>query len=164
MSLMTAMPLPGFEPPVPLPCAAGNWLAVASAEHVRLGRAQGFMQVCHGKLAPLRRLRAGDQVVYYSPSTRFGGGDRLQAFTGLGQVLPGEPYAFDMGGGFVPHRRDVAWRPEASEAGIQPLLQRLSFSAGRAHWGYALRFGLLAITAEDMELIAAAMLNASKAA
>ena len=34
-----------------------NWIAVASAENVRNGRAQGFMQVCHGKGAPLRRLK-----------------------------------------------------------------------------------------------------------
>ena len=39
-----------------------NWIAVASAEHARRGRdaqlgaphALGFMQVGHGKLAPLR--------------------------------------------------------------------------------------------------------------
>ena len=40
-----------------------NWLAVASANHVRKGRAEGFMQVCHGKLAPLRRIKPGDHVV-----------------------------------------------------------------------------------------------------
>ena len=43
-----------------------NWIAVASAEHVALGRKQGFMQVCHGKAPPLRRLRAG-----------FGGGNSV---------------------------------------------------------------------------------------
>ena len=42
-----------------------SWMAVASAEHVRNGRAQGFMQVCHGKAAPLRRLKPNDWVVYY---------------------------------------------------------------------------------------------------
>jgi hypothetical protein len=31
----------------------GHWIAVASAEHVRLGQAGGFMQVSHGKAAPL---------------------------------------------------------------------------------------------------------------
>ena len=36
-----------------------NWIAVASAEHVRRGRADGFMQVCHGKGGPLARIRAG---------------------------------------------------------------------------------------------------------
>ncbi len=30
---------------------SGCWIAVASAEHVRLGHAHGFMQICHGKAA-----------------------------------------------------------------------------------------------------------------
>jgi hypothetical protein len=34
---------------------ARNWIAVASAEHAQRGRSEGFMQVCHGKAAPLRR-------------------------------------------------------------------------------------------------------------
>ena len=45
-----------------------NWIAVASAEHVGIGRVQGFMQVCHGKAAPLRRVLPGSRVVYYSPA------------------------------------------------------------------------------------------------
>jgi len=45
-----------------------NWIAVASAEHVRRGQSEGFMQVCHGKAAPLRRVRPGNRVVYYSPT------------------------------------------------------------------------------------------------
>lgn len=36
------------------------WIAVASAEHVRRGLAQGFMQVSHGKEAPLKRVRPGE--------------------------------------------------------------------------------------------------------
>lgn len=139
------------------------WVAVASAEHVRRGRREGFMQVCHGKCAPLRRIRPGDRVAYYSPTVRFGGKDRLQAFTALGTVKAAEPYAFDMGDGFVPFRRDVAWDAGAHEAPIAPLLDRLSFTAGRASWGYAFRFGLLQVTAEDMNLIAAAMHRAARA-
>ncbi|MBB4841781.1 hypothetical protein HNP55_000276 [Paucibacter oligotrophus] len=139
-----------------MPHSPSNWLAVASAEHVRLGRAQGFMQVCHGKAAPLRRLRPGDRVAYYSPSTRMGSKDGLQALTALGVVRETAPYAFDMGGGFVPYRRDVAWW-SAHETPIAPLLPALDFTAGRKNWGYALRFGLLQISARDMDLIAAAM-------
>ena len=45
----------------------GHWIAVASAEHVRRGKREGFMQVSHGKAAPLKRIRPGDRVVYYSP-------------------------------------------------------------------------------------------------
>ena len=140
------------------------WVAVASAEHVRRGRREGFMQVCHGKCAPLRRILPGDRVAYYSPTVHFGGKDRLQAFTALGTVKAGEPYAFDMGAGFVPFRRDVAWDAEAQHAPIAPLLDRLSFTAGRASWGYAFRFGLLQVTAEDMGLIAAAMQRVPRAA
>jgi hypothetical protein len=71
-------------------------------------------------------------------------------------VKAGEPYEFDMGGGFRPFRRNVAWF-EASEAPIQPLLDRLEFSAGVRNWGYQLRFGLFAISSLDMDLISSAM-------
>src|SRR5690348_9747620 len=82
-----------------------HWLAVASAEHVRIGRAAGFMQVCHGKANPLRRLRPGDRVVYYSPTNTFGGSDKLQAFTALGTLKERDMYQADTGA----WRRDVAW-------------------------------------------------------
>lgn len=63
---------------------SNNWIAVASAEHVRIGRAGGFMQVCHGKATPLRRVKPGDYVVYYSPTVEFGSKKKLQAFTAIG--------------------------------------------------------------------------------
>ena len=132
------------------------WIAVASAEHVRNGREHGFMQVCHGKAAPLRRVHPGDRVAYYSPTLQFRGTDKLQAFTAIGVVRAGDPYEFDMGGGFCPFRRDVAWF-EASETPIQPLLERLEFSAGVRNWGYQLRFGIFAVSEHDMDVIAEAM-------
>lgn len=133
-----------------------HWIAVASAEHVRIGRRQGFMQVCHGKAAPLRRISPGDAVTYYSPTQSFGGTERLQAFTAIGIVEPGAPYQLDMGDGFRPFRKDVSWR-EATEAPIHPLLGRLSFSRGNTNWGYQFRFGLFEIPQEDLLLIADAM-------
>ena len=136
-----------------------NWIAVASAAHARRGCAvpqQGYMQVCHGKRAPLQRLAPGDRVAYYSPTVTMGGKDKLQAFVSIGVVLPGEPYAFDMGGGFVPHRRDVAYVP-AREAPIAPLLDSPEFVEDRSRWGYKFRFGLFKVSAHDMALIAHAM-------
>lgn len=133
-----------------------HWVAVASAEHVRRGRTEGFMQVCHGKAAPLRRIAPGDGVVYYSPTVTFGGKDRLQAFTAIGTVRDSTPYRADMGAGFHPFRRDVMWRA-AEEASIQPLLDTLDFTAGKRNWGYQLRFGLFSISAYDFSLIAQAM-------
>ncbi|WP_454020527.1 EVE domain-containing protein [Azospirillum sp. Marseille-Q6669] len=136
--------------------ASRSWIAVASAEHVRWGRAEGFMQVCHGKAAPLRRIRPGDRVAYYSPTERFQGKDRLQSFTAVGIVRDGTPYPFDMGGGFVPFRRDVRWL-DGRETPILPLLDRLDFSAGVRSWGYPFRFGLFTVTDRDLDTIAAAM-------
>ena len=136
-----------------------NWIAVASAEHARRGcaaPASGFMQVCHGKCAPLKRVLPGDRVAYYAPTLTLGGKDKCQRFVSIGLVQAGEPYAFDMGGGFVPFRRDVAYVP-AQEACILPLLERLEFVEDRRRWGYQFRFGLFKIGDVDMRLIAQAM-------
>ncbi|HEU4777187.1 MAG TPA: EVE domain-containing protein [Telluria sp.] len=146
-----------FPAPAPDPCVPHrNWIAVASAEHVRLGRAQGFMQVCHGKQGPLRRLRPGDRVVYYSPSERFGVRTPLQAFTAIGAIGARPPYQVTMEDGFCPFRRDVEWMPSA-DAPIAPLLALLEFTAGRNNWGYQMRFGLFDISDHDFRLIARAM-------
>jgi len=136
-----------------------NWIAVASAQHARRGCATpgaGYMQVCHGKVAPLQRIRPGDRVAYYAPTVTMGGKDRLQAFVSIGIVLPGAPYAFDMGGGFVPSRRDVAYVP-AREAAIAPLLDDFEFVDDRQRWGRKCRCGLCAISDHGMRLIAQAM-------
>lgn len=132
------------------------WIAVASAEHVRLGRELGFMQVCHGKGAPLKRLQAGDQVVYYSPVEVFGGKQACQSFTAIGEVVARAPYQVSMSDDFQPFRRDVRWF-DAQAASIRPLLETLDFSRGKRNWAYPLRFGLIEISGNDMELIAAAM-------
>ena len=145
-----------FGQPAVVARPAKCWIAVASADHVRRGVADSIMQVCHGKAAPLRRVNPGDRVVYYSPTTAFRGADKLQAFTAYGRVKEGAPYAFDMGGGFVPYRRDVAWeRMEVTP--IRPLLRVLAFTSGDRNWGYKLRFGLFEIGEGDMDLIEAAM-------
>ena len=114
------------------------------------------MQVSHGKAAPLRRIRSGDRVVFYSPTEAFRGKDRLRAFTAIGIVKEGGPYQAEMGGGFSPFRRDVAWQA-AKETPIEPLLEQLEFTSGKRNWGYQLRFGLFEISDVDMSRIAQAM-------
>jgi hypothetical protein len=131
------------------------WIAVASAEHARRGKA-GFMQVNHGKKAPLQRIRAGDGVTYYSPAETMGGKDRLQSFVTIGRVRDEELYQGVMGGDFVPWRRNVEYL-EAAEAPIGPLLDTLEFTRGNRNWGYQMRFGLFEISEHDFRVIAGAM-------
>jgi hypothetical protein len=79
---------------MPAAAAPRNWIAVASADHARRGRDEmtpGFMQVCHGKCAPLKRMRPGDRVAYYAPTVRMGGAERCQCFVSIGVVLPIDP-------------------------------------------------------------------------
>jgi EVE domain len=144
-----------------------NWLAVAAAEHVEIGRNAGFMQVGHGKATPLRRVQPGDRVVYYSPNRIYSpshasrGKDRLQAFTAIGTVKQGALYQADMGFGFHPFRRDVAWH-DAEPAPLALLQDGLAFTQDM-NWGYRLRQGLIEISDADMTTIAEAMFTASAA-
>jgi len=71
-------------------------------------------------------------------------------------VQPGEPYEFDMGGGFVPWRRDVAYAA-AHEAPIALLIERLAFIENPKQWGYKFRFGMFDVSDTDMALIAQSM-------
>lgn len=135
--------------------AMRHWIAVACAEHTRRGKALGFAQVCHGKGAPLRRLKPGDGIVYYAPSTTMGGKDRLQCFTTIGRVKDERTYQAEMDG-FRPFRRDVVYH-DAREAPIAPLLGALALTRGKTNWGYAFRFGLVEISAADFAIIAQAM-------
>jgi hypothetical protein len=132
-----------------------TWLGVVSRAHVRRGVAGGFAQLCHGKAQPLRRMRPGDWLVYYSPTIEMGGAP-LRAFTAIGQIEGAEVYSYDMGGGFVPYRRDVRYA-DAREAALDMIKPELKFCA-RPNWGMALRRGHFPLeAAADFATIAAAM-------
>jgi len=132
------------------------WIGVVSREHVRLGVKGGFIQLGHGKKAPVQRLRAGDALVMYSPRTAYPDGEPLQAFTAIGVVSTGKVYQVQMTEDFKPYRVDVRFL-RAKEAPIQPLIDALSFIKSKTHWGAAFRFGQIKIPAEDFKLIAKAM-------
>lgn len=132
------------------------WIGVVSQEHVARGVAGGFAQVCHGKAAPLKRMNAGDWLIYYSPRTSYPEGAPCQAFTAIGRVRDGLVYEFAMTADFVPARRDIDFAP-CDPAPIQPLIELLAFIKDKRRWGYQFRTGLFAITSADFALIAAAM-------
>jgi len=130
---------------------------VASKNHVQNGVRAGIAQANHGKAAPLKRMQTGDRILYYSPKVEFEGNEKLQAFTAIGEVTGEEVYQFDMGGGFIPYRRDVKYF-ECQDAPIQELLPVLSFIENKQSWGYAFRFGFFEIPRADFDLISNRML------
>jgi hypothetical protein len=132
------------------------WIGVASRQHVLIGEAGGFAQLCHGKAQPLKRMAKGDWIVYYSPREVMGEKQLCQCFTAIGEVVGEEVYSFEMAPGFVPFRRDIDFR-SSLDTPIRPLLDKLSFIKDKGRWGYAFRYGHLHIPRSDFLLIARAM-------
>lgn len=132
------------------------WIGVASRDHVRQAVEGGFCQFSHGSDAAVRRVQPGDGIVYYSPREHMRGGEPVQAFTAIGIVAEGEPERRSGDGGFRPSRRQVTYA-KATDAPIRPLLNQLSFTRGKTHWGQTFRRGLLPIEASDFKRIANAM-------
>ncbi|MFH7025387.1 MAG: EVE domain-containing protein [Heteroscytonema crispum UTEX LB 1556] len=133
------------------------WVVVASREHVHHGVEGGFMQACHGKASPLKRLKVNDWVIYYSPKLEFGGKEKCQAFTAIGRVIGESFYPYDMGNGFILFRRKVQFF-EYREVSILPLILNLDFIKNKNYWGYVFRFGFLEISKLDFNVVASLML------
>jgi len=132
-----------------------NWIVVASADHVAAGVEGGFMQACHGKKSPLARIRQGDRMIAYSPGQAMGESN-LKCFTAAAIAKAGAPYSVDMTDTFTPWRRDMDWL-KTRPVSIRPLLEQLTLTRGRRNWGYAFRWGLIAIDDGDADLIMTAM-------
>lgn len=131
------------------------WLTVASKDHVQIGQQGGFIQVCHGKRAPLSRIKLGDEIVCYSPKSSLQNGEVCQSFTAIGQVVSQTPYQVDMGNGFLPFRKDVKFY-KSSEISIKDLFSQLELTQQK-NWGYQLRFGLVQLCEKDFHIIKSAM-------
>jgi hypothetical protein len=132
------------------------WVGVASHDHVKAAVAGGFCQLGHGKAAPVRLLRRGDLVVFYSPREAFDAGPALQAFTAIGRVMDDEPLSVEQSTFFRPFRREIQYF-QSRPAPIQPLLQKLSFTRDRTHWGIAFRRACFNISSVDYREIARTM-------
>jgi hypothetical protein len=132
------------------------WIGVVSRSHIERGVAGGFLQLNHGKRAPVRRFRAGDGVAIYSPRTDYPDGAPLQAFTAIGTIVSGDVYQVEMAADFRPYRIDVRYEA-CRETPIAPLIDALTFITSKTHWGAAFRFGQLRIPAPDFATIARAM-------
>ncbi len=132
------------------------WINTISKEHVERGHSGGFTQAGHGKNAGLKRLTKGDRLVFYSPRTALQGGDPLQRFTAIGEIIDDVPYQVEVSEDWRPWRRAMKFFA-CSEAEIKPLIESLTFIPNKTQWGFPFRRGLFEINEEDFKTIARAM-------
>lgn len=133
------------------------WIAVVSKDHTARGVAEGFMQVCHGKENPLKRIRKDDWIVVYSPKLSMEGDTKCQSFTAIGQATDDLVYQYRMSDNFIPFRRNITFH-ECKEASILPLIDELDFIQNKKSWGFPFRFGFFEIKENDFNLLASKML------
>ena len=138
------------------------WVATISKEHIARGINGGFIQVCHGKQAPLKRMKKGDFLIVYSSKITMEGNEKCQCFTAIGRVKDDEVYPFQMTATFIPFRRNIEFL-ESTEISILPLIYTLAFIPNKKSWGYPFRFGFFEINEKDFIFIALNMLKNKKA-
>jgi EVE domain len=137
------------------------WILVAARDHVQRGLSEGICQANHGKEAAIRRMKKGDGVLFYSPRVKFGGDEKCQKFTAIGDIPDDVVYQVHLQDGFSPFRRRVVFHP-CAETPIEPLIPELSFIKNKKSWGYLFRFGMFQIPREDFVKIASAMSPATE--
>ncbi|CAH0156232.1 hypothetical protein SRABI133_00835 [Peribacillus simplex] len=134
------------------------WIGVASLDHVMKGIDGGFAQLCHGKEAPLKKMKNGDWIIYYSSKVSLKQSTPHQKFTALGKVIDDDVFQFDMGNDFMPFRRNIDFI-SCTETSIHPLIPHLAFIKNEKRWGYPFRFGHFEISEKDFKLIAEKMVE-----
>ncbi|OEH81385.1 EVE domain-containing protein [Enterococcus rivorum] len=129
------------------------WIGVASEDHVKLGVSEGFSQLCHGKQAPLKRMKTGDWLIYYAPKRNLEANEPYQHFVAIGQILEGEAYPFEMAPDFIPYRKDVSFIKECVPLPLKALTDVPLWQEFRSR----LRFGHFQIPKELFKIIATGM-------
>ncbi|OMQ11678.1 EVE domain-containing protein [[Flexibacter] sp. ATCC 35103] len=134
------------------------WIATISKEHAQRAISGGFIQVCHGKEGPLKRMQKEDYILIYSSKITMEGNEKCQSFTALGKVVGDEVYSFQMTENFVPFRRNIQFM-EANEVSILPLIENLEFIPNKKSWGYPFRYGFFEINENDFNFITSKMIS-----
>lgn len=129
------------------------WMIVASKNHVETGKELGIIQACHGKAAPLKRMKNGDGFIFYSSKFTFEKGEPYQKFTAIGHVCDDEIYRVEMTPGFFPYRRNAIFYPNR-DIEIRPLIEHLNFIQNKEKWGYNFRYGFFEIPQADYKMLA----------
>lgn len=132
------------------------WIGVVSEQHVLKGAAGGFAHLCHGKKAPLAKMKEGDWLIYYSPRDAYPDGKLLRSFTAIGKVKSGNIYPYQMAPNFIPYRLDIDYYP-CHKIGFYDIKSKLEFVQETKHLGFLFRSGHFEVSKKDFLTIAQAM-------
>jgi len=132
------------------------WIVTVSKEHVLKGVEWGIMQICHGKKAPLKRIKKGDFVIFYSSKNSMEDKTPYQKFTAIAHTNDDIIYTYKMSENFEPYRRKVTFLI-TKETEIRPLIDDLEFIQNKKRWGYPFRYGIVEISKNDFNLIVSKM-------
>jgi hypothetical protein len=132
------------------------WINTITCDLVKVALKGGFTQAGRGKHAELHKLGQTDRIAFYSPRTESWGGDPLQAFTAIGQIIDKEPYQVTISQDSELWRRQVDFF-DCHVTSIRPLIEDLDFIKDKIHWGGPFHHGLFKIGKTDFERIAQAM-------
>ena len=137
-------------------CAVSYWINCISKDHVLSGVESHFTQAGHGKPDPLKPLRKGDLVAFYSAGTTYRKGELIQCFTAIGKVADDKPFHVEVSKEFRPWRRKMEYL-RVADVPIRPLIADLDFIEDKDNWGMPMRRGLFEVSAEDFAKISTAM-------
>lgn len=132
------------------------WVVVTSRDHALDGAKAGIVQVNHGKNAPLKRMAAGDKVLYYASKMIIGQKELCQRFVALATLADDDIFQHEMTQTFKPYRRKANYE-QVKEAEIRPLIDSLDFITNKEKWGYIFRIGFFEINKHDFDLITSHM-------
>ncbi|OZI11787.1 EVE domain-containing protein [Bacillaceae bacterium SAS-127] len=132
------------------------WIGVVSEDHVHVGVKGEFAQLCHGKAAPLKRMKQGDWIIYYSPKTSYPNGKPLKHFTAIGRIKSGEVYQFQMSSQFIPFRIDVDYM-ECQAVSFDQIKSKLDVYQTTSNIGLLFRRGHFEVSKEDFLTISTEM-------
>ncbi|MBE9586787.1 EVE domain-containing protein [Mucilaginibacter sp. JRF] len=136
--------------------ATRYWVVVTSRDHALDGAKAGVVQVNHGKEGPLKRMSAGDKILFYAGKEIYGQKDLCQRFVALAVLADDNIFQYEVSANFKPYRRKAEYL-EGNEAEIRPLINRLEFIENKEKWGYIFRTGLFEIHKHDFDLIESQM-------
>lgn len=128
------------------------WVVVTSRDHALDGATAGVVQVNHGKNGPLKRMSAGDKILFYAGKEVYGQKEVCQRFVALAVLSDDNIFQYEVSANFKPHRRKAEYR-KIKEAEIRPLIDSLEFIKNKEKWGYIFRTGFFEIDQHDFNLI-----------